>query len=116
MAGLLAGRVLSEHLARVTLIERDPLDGGPEPRRGGAQGRLGHTLLAGGFQLPDRRFPDPRAVGRSPAGSRTRATGGIEQGTVPDYRLLRHPPGRGAARRRGRGANERSGRRCNKRW
>ncbi len=48
MAGLLAARVLSDHFAQVTLIERDRLTGDVEPRKGVPQGRHVHSLLARG--------------------------------------------------------------------
>ncbi len=62
MAGLLAARVLSDHFARVTLVEREPLDGGAAPRKGVPQGRHVHALLAQGLRILDRFFPDLRAA------------------------------------------------------
>jgi hypothetical protein len=46
MAGLLAARVLADHFERVTLVERDPMPDGPEPRKGvpGARPRPGDTF------------------------------------------------------------------------
>ncbi|MQY27375.1 NAD(P)/FAD-dependent oxidoreductase [Nocardia aurantia] len=44
VAGLLAARVLSERFSRVTILERDTLDGA-EPRRGVPQARHIHGLL-----------------------------------------------------------------------
>ncbi len=58
MAGLLAARVLSEHFAHVTIIERDPLNDDIEPRKGVPQGRHVHALLAGGAAIVDAYFPD----------------------------------------------------------
>jgi 2-polyprenyl-6-methoxyphenol hydroxylase-like FAD-dependent oxidoreductase len=57
MAGLLAARVLSDHLDRVTLVERDHLPDGPEPRHGVPQGRHAHALLARGERILARLFP-----------------------------------------------------------
>jgi len=57
MAGLLAARVLSDHFAQVTLIERDALPAGPEQRRGVPQGRHTHGLLGGGRNVLERYFP-----------------------------------------------------------
>lgn len=48
MAGLLAARVLADRFARVTVLERDVLPDGDEPRKGVPQGRHAHGLLAGG--------------------------------------------------------------------
>ena len=45
MAGLLAARVLSDHFERVTIIERDPLEG-LEARKGVPQGQQTHAILS----------------------------------------------------------------------
>jgi 2-polyprenyl-6-methoxyphenol hydroxylase-like FAD-dependent oxidoreductase len=58
MAGLLAARVLSDHFAQVTLIERDRLIGDAEPRKGVPQGRHVHGLLARGAAIMGEYFPD----------------------------------------------------------
>src|SRR4051812_33360309 len=58
MAGLLATRVLADHFERVTLIERDRLARGAEPRKGVPQGNHVHGLLAQGAQILSRLFPD----------------------------------------------------------
>lgn len=57
MAGLLTARVLTDHFARVTLIERDMLPTGPDHRRGVPQGHHTHGLLASGRDVLDRLFP-----------------------------------------------------------
>jgi 2-polyprenyl-6-methoxyphenol hydroxylase-like FAD-dependent oxidoreductase len=57
MAGLLAARVISDHASEVTIIERDDLPDGPEPRKGVPQGRHAHALLASGGQVLDTLFP-----------------------------------------------------------
>ena len=57
MGGLLVARVLSEHYAAVTVLDRDELPGEVHPRRGVPQGAHGHTLLPRGGQLIDRFFP-----------------------------------------------------------
>jgi 2-polyprenyl-6-methoxyphenol hydroxylase-like FAD-dependent oxidoreductase len=68
MAGLLAARVLTEHFARVTIVERDELSGewagDPEAdprerevRPGVPQGRHAHGLLAAGLNVVERLFP-----------------------------------------------------------
>ncbi|MDR4482413.1 MAG: hypothetical protein R3B95_04065 [Nitrospirales bacterium] len=56
-AGLLAARILSDHFERVTIFERDPVHDYPEARRGQAQTRHLHGLLAQGFRLLNRLFP-----------------------------------------------------------
>ncbi|THF85520.1 FAD-binding protein [Deinococcus sp. KSM4-11] len=57
MAGLLAARVLADHYAQVTVLERDPLPNETAPRRGVPQGRQPHGLLAAGLRTLDRLFP-----------------------------------------------------------
>src|SRR5262245_23734899 len=48
MGGLLAGRALADYYDEVTLIDRDALPLGYEPRKGVPQGRHTHGLLARG--------------------------------------------------------------------
>ncbi len=57
MSGLLAARVLTEHFAQVTIVERDrlPADGGP--RRGVPQGRHAHVVLPRAASILDELFP-----------------------------------------------------------
>jgi 2-polyprenyl-6-methoxyphenol hydroxylase-like FAD-dependent oxidoreductase len=62
VAGLTAARVLSEHFARVTIIERDILPEGPEVRKGVPQCRQLHALLARGLQELERLYPGLRAA------------------------------------------------------
>jgi 2-polyprenyl-6-methoxyphenol hydroxylase-like FAD-dependent oxidoreductase len=57
MAGLLAARVLSDHFDEVTLMDRDSLPSGPEPRKGVPQGRHVHVLLARGHAILEELFP-----------------------------------------------------------
>ncbi len=58
LAGLLAARVLSNHCARVTLIERDKMNDVPESRKGQAQTHHIHGLLATGLTTMSHYFPD----------------------------------------------------------
>lgn len=58
MAGLMVARVLSDHFARVTLLERDPVNDAAEPRKGQPQARHLHGLLAAGLDAMCRYFPD----------------------------------------------------------
>ncbi|WP_353807434.1 FAD-dependent oxidoreductase [Agromyces sp. SYSU T00194] len=57
IAGLLAARVLSGHVDRVTMLERDLVPWTPAPRRGVPQGRHAHVLLASGQRLLEEWFP-----------------------------------------------------------
>jgi len=57
IAGLLSARVLSEHVERVTVLERDRLPGEPVPRRGLSQGRHAHVLLLAGLLALEDWFP-----------------------------------------------------------
>jgi 2-polyprenyl-6-methoxyphenol hydroxylase-like FAD-dependent oxidoreductase len=57
MAGLLAARVLSDHYERVTIIERDRLEG-MDARKGVPQGRQTHALLSKGVAVIEELFPD----------------------------------------------------------
>lgn len=58
MGGLLTARVLSQHFARVTLIERDAVDSAPVARKGQPQARHLHGLLASGLEQMTAYFPD----------------------------------------------------------
>jgi 2-polyprenyl-6-methoxyphenol hydroxylase-like FAD-dependent oxidoreductase len=57
MAGLLAARVLSDHYERVTIIERDRLEG-MDARKGVPQGRQTHAILSKGAAVIEELFPD----------------------------------------------------------
>ena len=57
IGGLAAARVLSDHFDRVTILERDGLAAGAEPRRAVPQGRHAHALLAGGVRALSGCFP-----------------------------------------------------------
>ncbi|MEW2318940.1 NAD(P)/FAD-dependent oxidoreductase [Streptomyces bauhiniae] len=56
MSGLLAAAALAGH-ADVTLIERDTLPAGPEPRRGVPQARHAHLVWTGGVTALDALLP-----------------------------------------------------------
>lgn len=58
MAGLLTARVLSDHCAQVTIVERDPVHDRPESRKGQPQTRHLHGLLANGLAIMTRYYPD----------------------------------------------------------
>lgn len=57
MSGLLAARVLADHFGRVTVLDRDRLTDGPEPRKGVPQGRHLHSLAVRGSELLEGFFP-----------------------------------------------------------
>lgn len=56
MSGLLAAAALADH-APVTLIERDTLPAGPEPRRGVPPARQAHLVWTGGVTALDTLLP-----------------------------------------------------------
>jgi 2-polyprenyl-6-methoxyphenol hydroxylase-like FAD-dependent oxidoreductase len=58
LAGLMITRVLSDHFAKVTLLERDRLNDAPEARKGQPQARHLHGLLASGLEIMCHYFPD----------------------------------------------------------
>ncbi|RAY17134.1 hypothetical protein DPM19_02970 [Actinomadura craniellae] len=57
IGGLLAARVLGEHFARVSVLDRDALPDESVPRRGVPQGHHTHGLLARGCEILDDLFP-----------------------------------------------------------
>lgn len=57
IAGLTAAKVLSDHFAHVTIVERDDQPGGPEYRRGVPQARHAHTLMPRGWAILEQHFP-----------------------------------------------------------
>jgi 2-polyprenyl-6-methoxyphenol hydroxylase-like FAD-dependent oxidoreductase len=57
IAGLCAARVLGDHFARVTLVERDSLPHGVEHRPGAPQAHHLHLLLLRGLHELERLFP-----------------------------------------------------------
>lgn len=60
IAGLLAARVLSDHYAHVTVLERDDLVQTEAPRAGVPQGHHVHGLLARGAAIFEEFFPGLR--------------------------------------------------------
>jgi 2-polyprenyl-6-methoxyphenol hydroxylase-like FAD-dependent oxidoreductase len=67
MAGLLAARVLAEHIGRVTVVDRDVFPEQPEHRSGVPQSHHAHALLGRGQIILEQLFPglmgDLRAAG-----------------------------------------------------
>jgi flavin-dependent dehydrogenase len=57
MAGLLAARVLADHFAHVTVLERDRLPEGPSYRAAVPQARHVHGLLVRGYHVLQALFP-----------------------------------------------------------
>lgn len=57
VAGILAARVLANHFARVTVIERDRFSPQPDFRAGTPHARHPHLLLVRGQQIMEQLFP-----------------------------------------------------------
>jgi flavin-dependent dehydrogenase len=57
LAGLLAARVLSETVARVTIVDRDEMPTEPVHRKGVPHSRHTHGLLARGFEIFEELLP-----------------------------------------------------------
>lgn len=57
IAGLVAARVLADHFAAVTLVERDRFPDTPRPRPGTPQARHLHVLWPAGLRALERWFP-----------------------------------------------------------
>ncbi|WP_128428221.1 NAD(P)/FAD-dependent oxidoreductase [Streptomyces cyaneus] len=57
LAGLLAARALADVADRVTVVERDVLPAGPEPRKGLPQARHVHQLWSGGAHAMEELLP-----------------------------------------------------------
>lgn len=57
MSGLLTARALSNHCRHITIVERDLLPDGAEPRKGVPQSAHAHGLLASGYRVMDQYFP-----------------------------------------------------------
>ncbi|WNG48225.1 hypothetical protein F0U60_31880 [Archangium minus] len=70
MAGLIVAGVLSRHFERVTLVERDRFEEGPQPRKGIPQAPHVHVLLLRGLGILCNTFPGFREELRA-AGSQS---------------------------------------------
>lgn len=57
VAGLLAARALADCFERVTVLERETLPAGPEPRKGVPQGHHIHLLLRSGADAIETLYP-----------------------------------------------------------
>jgi 2-polyprenyl-6-methoxyphenol hydroxylase-like FAD-dependent oxidoreductase len=57
IAGLLTAHVLTDHAEQVTIIDRDRIPDGPQPRAGVPQGRHIHAVLAGGQRSLEALLP-----------------------------------------------------------
>lgn len=57
VAGLLAGRILSDHFERVMIIERDRFTDNAEPRKGAPQARHAHAVLAKAVEIIEDLLP-----------------------------------------------------------
>lgn len=96
LSGLLAARVLAEHYAHVTIIERDVLPDAPAHRRHVPQSRHYHSLLGSGRELLCELFPGIDAE-LAAAGARFRDTGSGVWRVVGGQRHERSPIGRASA-------------------
>ncbi|MFC9284783.1 NAD(P)/FAD-dependent oxidoreductase [Streptomyces collinus] len=74
LAGLLAARALASTGARVTLVERDALPAGPEPRKGLPQARHVHQLWSGGARALEQLLPGAIARLRAAGANRMAMT------------------------------------------
>ncbi|MEV6999605.1 FAD-dependent oxidoreductase [Streptomyces sp. NPDC093982] len=57
LSGMLAARALADVVAHVTVVERDVLPAGPEPRKGLPQARHVHQLWSGGAHALEELLP-----------------------------------------------------------
>ena len=57
LAGLFTARILADHFARVTLVERDKFPEQPQLRPGVPQSSHTHILLLKGQQIFEQLFP-----------------------------------------------------------
>ena len=58
IAGLFAGRVLADHFKEVILLDKESLDGGPEPRKAVPQGNHIHAILPPTHRIIRRFLPE----------------------------------------------------------
>ncbi|MGW4447463.1 NAD(P)/FAD-dependent oxidoreductase [Streptomyces sp. NPDC004682] len=77
LAGLLAARALASTGARVTVVERDVLPSGPEPRKGLPQARHVHQLWSGGARALEELLPGAEARLRAAGVNRVPMTTGM---------------------------------------
>ncbi|MBZ0208390.1 MAG: FAD-binding monooxygenase [Hyphomicrobium sp.] len=82
MAGLAAARVLAEHYARVTVLDRDVLPADARFRKGVPQGLHAHALLARGREALETLFPG--------LGAELVAAGAIESDLFADSVWFNH--------------------------
>ncbi|MEV6867579.1 FAD-dependent monooxygenase [Streptosporangium subroseum] len=90
VAGLLAARALGDTFSRVTVIDRDVLPDGPDPRKGVPQSRQLHILLARGAEALDELFPGFSE--EMTAAGVPRGDAQVDLRTHLDGRLLRPAP------------------------
>lgn len=89
MIGMMVARVLVDHFARVTVLERDEIPRDPEPRHYTPQGNHYHALLVGGQRVLEGLYPgftkrlEERGAVPVAAGSETAAHGPEGIGLAP---------------------------------
>jgi flavin-dependent dehydrogenase len=90
MAGLLAARVLADHFARVTIVERDEFPDVPRSRPGTPHDGHFHALMAAGLAAIERLLPgfeaDLAAAGAVPGDASLDAAYLLPTGWAPRYR------------------------------
>lgn len=89
MVGLVTAGMLSRHFERVTLVERDPYEEGPHPRKGVPQSLQVHALLTRGLNILNDIFPglgeELRAAGSRLFDATARIAAFAEGGWRPQY-------------------------------
>ncbi len=89
LSGLLAARVLADHFSQVTIVERDELPDGPQPRQGAPQARHAHVLLCRGARILERLFPgleaEAIALGAPPICWSLDSAGLLSAGWMPRF-------------------------------
>ncbi|MBP2471489.1 2-polyprenyl-6-methoxyphenol hydroxylase-like FAD-dependent oxidoreductase [Crossiella equi] len=84
LAGTLVAHALAEHVDQVTIVERDDLPTGPEPRKGMPQGRHTHVFVEAGYTALEDLLPGILAELRAR---------GARQLSHPDRILMNGPQG-----------------------
>ncbi len=94
IAGLLAARVLADHFAQVTIVERDELPDAPRSRRGAPQDGHFHALMAAGLAAIERLVPgfeaDLAAAGAVPGDASLDAAYLLPAGWAPRFKSGLH--------------------------
>ncbi len=95
MGGLLAARVLADHVERVTVVDRDRFPAHPDHRSGVPQSHHVHALLPRGAELIERLLPGIGAQLRADGAAVTTASTGVRFVTPAGLLPLSPAPGEG---------------------